>query len=134
MKSKKITALLILVTIMYMPAIQAQTVTPFTNASSLPAANQNATITNFQVQEQHGKLLFDWAVDNNELANVFELEKSSNGKQFATAALIFSTEKKDTDHYQYFEKAAGKRNYFRLKMTDKNNQVYYSSILIFPAS
>jgi len=62
--------------------------------------------------------------------NLFEIEKSTNGKAFKTAALVFGTEKTGDENYKFFEKAVSKKIYYRIKMVGKNNSVIYSEVLI----
>ena len=48
--------------------------------------------------------------------NLFEIEKSSNGREFKMAALVFGTEKAGDENYKFFEKAVSKKVYYRIKM------------------
>ena len=88
-----------------------------------------------EVIQFHGKIekkkvTLEWTIAGNEQANLFEVEKSLNGKDFATAGLVFSSEKSGTEQYSFFEKkSSGKRVYYRLKLVDKSQSVDYSSIL-----
>ena len=62
--------------------------------------------------------------------NLFEIEKSSNGKEFKMAALVFGTEKTGDENYKFFEKAVSKKVYYRIKMVGKDNSIRYSEVLI----
>jgi hypothetical protein len=71
-------------------------------------------------------------VADNETANGFEIERSFNGRDFTTVALVFASEKMGTENYMYYETASGTdKVMYRLKMIDKNREVDYSRILIF---
>ena len=66
----------------------------------------------------------------NQDMNLFEIEKSSNGKEFKMAALVFGTEKAGDEIYKFFEKAVSKKVYYRIKMVGKDNSIRYSEVLI----
>jgi hypothetical protein len=78
------------------------------------------------------KVTLNWTVADNEIANSFEIEKSFNGRDFTTVALVFASEKMGTEKYMYYETTTGTdKVMYRLKMIDKNHEVDYSRILIF---
>ena len=80
-------------------------------------------------------MILNWVVEKNETADMFEVEKSSDGKNFSMAALVFGTDKAETGVYQFFERAAKQRIFYRIKLIDKNGQAAYSDIItINPAS
>ena len=54
-------------------------------------------------------MILNWVVGENETADRFEIEKSTDGKTFIMAALVFGTEKPKTDKYQFYEKAGRKK-------------------------
>ena len=62
--------------------------------------------------------------------NLFEIEKSRDGKDFKMAALVFGTEKTGDENYRFFEKAVAKKVYYRIKIVGKDNTVKYSEVLI----
>lgn len=81
-------------------------------------------------QSKNNKVNINWTVDNNETANYFELEKSINGKRFATAAIIFCSEKNGTENYMFYETNKDKDNVsYRLKMIDKKQIVELSETI-----
>ncbi|HMR91711.1 MAG TPA: hypothetical protein PKC69_05340 [Chitinophagaceae bacterium] len=130
MKTKNLIALIALAAILYQSPLFAQSDNPFTSATT--THHHSTVITGFQITEQNGRLLFDWSVTANEEVYLFELEKSRNGKDFTTAAVIFSTDNKESDQYRYFEKASGAKTYYRLKLVTKDNRYSYSSVLAHP--
>ena len=129
MKTKNLIALTALTAILYQSPLFAQSDNPFTSATT---HHHSTAITGFQITEQNGRLLFDWSVTANEEVYLFELEKSRNGKDFTTAAVIFSTDNKESDQYRYFEKVSGAKSFYRLKLVTKDNQAHYSSVLAYP--
>ncbi len=59
----------------------------------------------------------------------FEIEKSIDGKNFSMAALVFGTDKTETDNYMFYEKATKKKMMYRVKVINKDQTVDYSSII-----
>jgi hypothetical protein len=85
-------------------------------------------LLNFQGNVNGSKASLQWSVTENETGNSFELEKSSNGKDFSPAALIFTTTKTGTEYYS-FKEPIEKTVFYRLKMVNKDNSVSYSKII-----
>ena len=80
----------------------------------------------------NNKVTLNWTVADNEAANSFEVERSFNGRDFTTVAVVFASEKMGTENYMYYETTTGTdKVMYRLKMIDKNREVDYSRILIF---
>ena len=77
------------------------------------------------------KVTLNWTVADNRTANYFEIEKSVNGTDFKTIALVFASEKKDLEDYMYYEtlKSDG-RVMYRLKMYDNNKAFNYSKTIV----
>jgi len=84
---------------------------------------------NFTVAKNNNKNYLEWAITKNEEAERFEIEKSSNGKNFSTAALVFTSEKAGNEMYKFYELSVKGKVFYRLKMYDKNLKVEYSQIL-----
>lgn len=89
------------------------------------------TLYNFSGNEKNNKIYLEWAVAENETAERFEVERSTDGKNFITAALIFSSEKIGNEIYKFYEPATEGKMQYRLKMFDKNMRVEYSKIIVF---
>lgn len=83
----------------------------------------NASISNDRV-------LLNWAIENNKETDRFEVERSTDGKSFKTAALVFGSELTELAEYSFFEKAKKAKTYYRLKLIYKNNRTEYSDIII----
>jgi len=85
--------------------------------------------TGFYANISMGRTEIKWSVAENESANQFEIQKSADGKNFYTTALIFSTTKKGDENYFYKDAAPEGKTYYRIKMIDNAGKVSYSNIL-----
>lgn len=97
-------------------------------AQDNPAA-LTARLTSFKVSINNNRAILDWEVEGNESTNLFEVEKSADGKTFSLTALVFSSEKTEKDNYQYFEKIGKEKLQFRIKLIGKDKKVTYSEII-----
>jgi hypothetical protein len=90
-------------------------------------------LINFQGNmNKNNKVTLNWTVADNETANSFEVERSSNGRDFTTVGVVFTSEKMGTENYTFYETTSGNdKVMYRLKMIDKNREADYSRILIF---
>ena len=88
-------------------------------------------LSSFQGNLNNNKVTLQWTVADNETASQFEVERSTDGKNFSSAAVVFSTSKSGNESYLYWENNEAAKSYYRLKMTDKAGEVTYSKILIF---
>ena len=80
----------------------------------------------------NNKALLQWRVGNNEMIGQIEVEKSIDGKEFKTAALVFTSEKDGVEDYMFYETLSSfEKVMYRLKITSKSNEVSYSRIIIF---
>ena len=77
----------------------------------------------------NNKVILQWLVAENETADQFEVERSSDGKSFSMAALVFGTDKSETDQYQFYEKVNPKKMLYRIKLIGKDGQATYSSVI-----
>jgi len=80
----------------------------------------------------NNKTQLQWRIGNNELIDKIEVERSYDGKEFKTAALVFTTEKNGVEDYMFYETLSSfDKMMYRLKITSKANEVIYSKILNF---
>jgi len=106
-----------------------------TNPTTAPFASlsQNeivpAKILSANAEIKNNKVLLNWNVSENETADQFEVEKSTDGINFKFSALVFGSEKTKTERYQFFEKVGKKKMLYRIKLINKNKEIEYSSIL-----
>ena len=101
---------------MYMNAFLMPTQLPGNCLSKIPLP---VRLTSFQGNLNNKKVNLEWAVAENEIAEKFELEKSIDGIDFHTAALIFTSEKTGTEKYHYAETMNTEKIFYRLRMSDK---------------
>ena len=81
---------------------------------------------------KNNKVTLTWTAADNETVDHFEIERSVNGKDFTTAAMVFATDKFGVEDYTYAETInSNDKVMFRLKMFDKHQDVDYSKILVF---
>lgn len=118
---------------LYSRTLAQQSRVPFTAIapSSTSPVKHDSRITTFTCSYNTEKKRFwlNWTVDHNQETNQFEIEKSSDGKNFTMAALVFGTENADTGKYQFYEKAKSKKMYYRIKIIYKDNTTEYSDII-----
>ena len=130
----KFTAFVILVAlrIVYHPADATNNIAPFTSFSPRPASTLSvapAKLISITGSISNNKVILNWVVGANETADKFEVEKSTDGKTFTLAALVFGSDKSETDNYLFYEKAGSKKTLYRIKMINKNQQAEYSSVI-----
>ena len=82
---------------------------------------------------KNNKVTLNWTIADNETAYSFEIERSTNGRDFTTIGVVFASEKHGTESYTFFETVNYDRVMYRLKMIDKGRDIDYSRILIFQA-
>ena len=89
----------------------------------------NSELISFTATIKENKILLQWIISQNEMVDRFEIEKSSDKKNFSLAALVFSSDKAATDHYKFLEKQTGKKIFYRIRIIHKDGSVKYSSSL-----
>lgn len=100
-----------------------------TSFGSPTAIQQSAKLISFKGSLNKSKVLLQWVVKGNETADQFVVEKSSDGKKFVMAALVFGTDKAETDNYQFYEKVKNKKVSYRIKLISKNRETEYSAVI-----
>lgn len=91
-------------------------------------------LVRFEGHSNNQKITLSWTVDMNEDADYYELEKSTNGRDFKSVALIFPTNQTGRENYSYSTAAPTQgTEMYRLKLIDKNGTISYSRILTFQA-
>ena len=88
-----------------------------------------AIIRNLHCRMQMDRVFLDWTINNNQLVSQIEVESSTDGKSYAMAGLIFSTEKRGSDAYNFYERAKAAKIFYRLKIVHKDQAVRYSDIV-----
>ena len=98
-------------------------------ASVVSVSPSTAVVNQLTCSIKNDRVLLNWTIDNNQSANQIEIESSTDGKNFTMAALVFGTDKKDTDIYAYYEKAKKGKTWYRLKIINKDSSVHYSAVV-----
>ncbi len=115
----------------YQPSQAEGSFAPF---SSQPAAHSGlstpASLISFNGTIQKNKVILEWTVDDNQTADKFEVEKSTDGTNYRTTALVFGTDKAEKGTYRFFDTAGGQKMLYRIKLISKNNQTAYSSVIV----
>ena len=118
--------------IAYHPAIAQTEPAPFASPSPLPASTISiapAKFMNISGRLINNKIILKWIIGENETAYCFEVEKSTDGKNFSMAALVFGTDKPAIDNYEFYEKAGHQKSLYRIKLINKDKQAEYSSVI-----
>ena len=122
---------LILLRVFYQPSATTNEGFPsFINPGSTPLPiilSGPAKVVSIKGTINKNKIVLKWVVSENESAAQFEVEKSYNGKNFTMAALVFGTDKTDSDSYLFYEKRAKGKVQYRIKIVNKNQTIGYSS-------
>ena len=90
---------------------------------------QAAKLLSFKGKVQEQKILLQWSVDENETADQFEVQKSTDGKHFQMAALAFGSEKKGICQYEFYEKVGNQKVLYRIKLINKDQKMIYSQVV-----
>jgi hypothetical protein len=88
------------------------------------------TLLSFVGNLNDGKVRLLWAVAQNEDDDHFEVEKSTDGRNFKTAAVVMTSLKGGAESYSYSEVMNAEKVYYRLKMFDKNEVITYSKTVM----
>lgn len=115
----------------YQPSTQHE-IPPFANPTpvSLTTTSSNPVqLISFNGSISNNRVFLQWQVGENEGADQFEIEKSTDGKIFVMAALVFGSDKPATDTYWFYEKAKNKKFYYRIKIISKNKEAAYSPVI-----
>ena len=79
----------------------------------------------------NNKAQLKWFVAENELGDRFEIEKSSDGRNFTSIGYVLPTSKNGTQDYMFNEgMALTGAGYYRLKIINKSGAVVYSNIVV----
>jgi hypothetical protein len=70
-----------------------------------------------------------WYVADNETGKQFEVQKSTDGRNFTTIGIVFSTTKTGDEKYTYKDAIPAEKTWFRIKLTDNNNHISYTNTL-----
>ena len=81
---------------------------------------------------KNNKVTLNWTVADNETVSNFEVERSTNGRDFITVGVVLASEKRGIEDYMFYETVTSSdRIMYRLRMIDKEHDIDYSRILVF---
>lgn len=93
-----------------------------------PYILEMATINHFDCSITDKRVSLNWSVEKNQTADQFIVEKSTDGRNFVMAALVFGTDKPGPEEYRFYEKATRKSTY-RIKILHKDASVSWSEAM-----
>jgi hypothetical protein len=101
-------------------------------SQSLNAQLDLAFISNFSADPANSGNHLTWTIASNQAVNSFEIEKSTNGKDFKTIAVLTATEKFNTENYTYADTAnSADKIMYRLRVLIRSSQHdFYSRIIL----
>ncbi|RYZ30660.1 MAG: T9SS type A sorting domain-containing protein [Chitinophagaceae bacterium] len=85
-------------------------------------------LKSFQGLVNDDKAQLQWTVADNEAGDLFEIQKSSDAKEFKTIALVGTTQKTGEEIYTYNDDLQTSA-YYRLKLVNKGSAAIYSDVL-----
>ena len=117
--------------LLFMLLFAEEKIAPVATTSFVPpsAIQQSTKLVSFKGSLNKSKVLLQWAVKENETTDQFIVEKSTDGKKFVVAALVFGSDKPETENYQFYEKSSNKKVSYRIKLINKNQETEYSSVI-----
>ena len=113
----------------YQPVQAPDHTAPFANPGTVSTPNTTARILQLTGNVENNKAILEWEVGGNESAYLFEVEKSTDGKPYSTAAIVFGSDQPEKARYSFYEKSAKGRSLYRVKLVDKNKTAVYSAVL-----
>ena len=118
--------------IFYQPSSAQTNIAPFASPAPLPTTTRSiapAKFISIDGRKSNHHVILNWTVGQNETADQFEVEKSSDGKLFSMAALVFGTDETETGTYRFSEKTGKKKMFYRIKLINKNQETIYSTVV-----
>lgn len=113
----------------YTNPVSAQNNASPITASLVTVSPSAAVVNQITCSIKNDRVLLNWTIDNNQSANQIEIESSTDGKNFTLGALVFSTDKKDTENYAFYEKAKKGKVFYRLKIINNDSSIQFSPIV-----
>ncbi len=102
---------------------------------SLNAQLDLAFISNFSGNSTNSCNHLSWTIISNQSVSSFEVEKSTDGKEYKTIAVLTATEKFNTENYTYADTAiSAEKIMYRLRVLIRRSQNDFYSRTIFVRS
>jgi len=91
-----------------------------------------AFVSNFSANPTNSSNRLAWTIASNQGISSFEVEKSTNGENFKTIAILVATEKFNTENYTYTDTAiSADKIMYRLRILIRSSQNdFYSRIIL----
>ena len=83
----------------------------------------------FQGTNTEKSNLLKWTVSENESGKLFEIERSSDGRNFSYAGFINASTRTGTENYNFTDNSTSPGAYYRIKLVDKMDQSFYSTVI-----
>lgn len=129
----KTSAFLILIALrlMYQPSAAQQDIPAFSGQQQAKAAAKHSPVTLISVSgfSKNNKTVLEWVVGDNQTADLFEVEKSDDGKEFKLAAIVFGSDTPEKASYSFFEPTGKQKQLYRVKLVSKNKKAVYSPVV-----
>ena len=78
----------------------------------------------FQGNHNNNRTKLQWTVANNEGIDRFEVERSTNGKDFTLAAIVFASETAGNEVYDFFENTTNTgKLFYRIKVVETSKKI-----------
>ena len=103
---------------------------------SIPNAKLlSSRLLSFEGNYLNGKSVLGWTISENESVDLFEVERSLNGKDYVQAGIIMAKSISGTENYKFYENVGETGQvFYRLRIVGKNKQSEYSRTLVFYTS
>lgn len=111
----------------FQPALAHHRAVPFT--SNHHPLSAPARVSDLSCVRKEDRVQLAWTLENNAAADRLIVQRSSNGKKFEMAGLVFSSEKESMDEYRFAEPARKKKTYYRIIIVNKDQTVSYSTVV-----
>src|SRR5829696_228036 len=99
---------------------------PVGSATPLPVK-----LVSFRGSLNKNTVQLQWLVAENETAKSFEVQKSTNGVNFSSVAVLSANTKAGDATYSFSETTTSEKLMYRLKMYDVDSKAEYSKTLVF---
>jgi hypothetical protein len=106
---------------LYLDNIKMTETTPFNTTLAIQ-------LKSFQGLLADQNALLQWNVADNESGNLFELQKSTDGREYKTIVIVSTTQKQGDENYTFKDHLQASA-YYRLKIINNNRSATYSNVL-----
>ena len=93
-----------------------------------------APIKNLRLSISDDRIFLDWSIEANQEVDQFAIERSTDGKIFYPAGLVFSSEKNGKENYTFFEKIKKDNAAYRILIIYKDHIASYSPVAYIQTS